>query len=356
METSFTGAIKSWNPEKGWGFIECPQTHQMYGKDIFLLRSALEPGCTPNRGEMVSFGVGSGTRGPEAVNVVMMGPGFTPYVAPKVQTVAPVVYVAPPAPVMNPGGQGLFVGFVKSFRPESGWGHISCDETNAIFGKDIFFMKSQVPGGIIAGTQVRFSVAQGLKGPEAANIEPLGDCLPNTGLVAAPTTVVGGSGFDEICYGTLKSFNEERGWGHIDCAKTRQMYSKDIFVLRSALLSGVVTVGEPVRFNVVMGKKGPEAACVVAIKFGVAFVGSVKSWNAEKGWGYIECPEARDMFGRDIFLHRNKIGAHNPTPGDQLQFTVDLSEKGRPEGTNVVFGAYGALQRPRIVAKRVTPY
>merc|ERR1712037_780713 len=33
----FVGCIKSYNPDKGWGFIACAMTHEIYGKDIIVL-------------------------------------------------------------------------------------------------------------------------------------------------------------------------------------------------------------------------------------------------------------------------------------------------------------------------------
>lgn len=67
-----------------------------------------------------------------------------------------------------------------------------------------------------------------------------------------------------VFQGAVKSFEEARGFGFILCNESRQVYGKDVFVLRSELHGAVVNVGDKVRFRVTMGSKGPQAAdCVV---------------------------------------------------------------------------------------------
>jgi len=60
--------VKSFNDEKGWGYIACPQTHSMYGKDMFVMRRALIGGPI-KLGDQVCFGVQMGLKGPEAIKV-----------------------------------------------------------------------------------------------------------------------------------------------------------------------------------------------------------------------------------------------------------------------------------------------
>merc|ERR1712187_738141 len=99
-------------------------------------------------------------------------------------------------------------------------------------------MKSQLPfGSIPKGTTVQFSVTQGMKGPEAVNIQPMdnyhsgpsmqkGGMWPGGGpMQSMPTGGVGLVGKpNKVYYGTIKTFNEVRGWGHITCVETQQAY------------------------------------------------------------------------------------------------------------------------------------
>eukprot|EP00439_Symbiodinium_sp_Y106_P008739 s1668_g1.t1 len=134
-----------------------------------------------------------------------------------------------------------FTGVVKSYNPAKGWGHIECEETFKLFGKDIFLLKSRTGNYTLArGSQVRFTVEQGTKGPEAGNIELI------------PTTTARYNG-------TVKSWNPQKGWGHIECAETHALYGKDIFLMRSALVGAQCNKGDLVSFDVIPGTKGPEA-------------------------------------------------------------------------------------------------
>merc|ERR1712232_804794 len=69
-------------------------------------------------------------------------------------------------------GNQVFYGSVKSYSAEKGWGHIDCANTKAIYGKDMFVLKSLLSEcpGIQAGDHVSFCVKEGEKGPEATNV------------------------------------------------------------------------------------------------------------------------------------------------------------------------------------------
>eukprot|EP00969_Alexandrium_andersonii_P172366 7619711-Alexandrium_andersonii.AAC.1 len=51
---------------------------------------------------------------------------------------------------------------------------------------------------------------------------------------------------EQVYYGTVKGFDDAKGWGHITCGATRAMYGKDMFVLRSSLRGARIRVGEEV--------------------------------------------------------------------------------------------------------------
>jgi len=226
-------------------------------------------------------------------------------------------------------------------------------------------MKSQLPwGGIDPGTPVSFSIQQGAKGPEAANIQPKGGGKGGKGFKGGG--IIGGGAFmgwggggcvgyggkgpssvvsarpqgGQLIFGTIKSFNEEKGWGHITSPQTMATYGKDMFVMRSALNGQTVQVGDKVRFRVTQGRKGPEASevSVMAADDGRVFTGVVKEWR-EKGFGFIQCDETRQLYGKDIFIHKKDLdGTWLPQQGEAVQFTVTLSSEGRPEGLVVAVG------------------
>lgn len=403
MTKAYTGSVKSFNAEKGWGHIECAETFAIYGKDIFLLRSQLGGAVSVAKGAQLAFRIVDSGRGPEATEVRLLpAPGGNGGGAGQLHQQQHQLLAGPPGGIYS---SPSYVGIIKSFNVTSGWGHIACAETQQIYGKDIFVMKSQIPGGSIEkGAAVQFCVTQGLKGPEAEHVRPL------PGLVAAPQAMhalqaglgamplaamqlplhhlplqvgfgtlplavpepaaaaawaaaaaaqqqlAGAHGAHHSAfYGTVKSFNEEKGWGHISCAQTQAVYGKDMFVMRSALNGATVKPGDSVQFGVVMGQKGPEAAGVKVIgKAGseadldteVLYNGTIKQYTEEKGWGFIECEATHQLYGKDIFIHKTELGGYIPTQGEAVQFAVQISEQGRPEATRLGLGPgrYAAMR------------
>lgn len=362
---TYVGTVKTFNILKGWGHIECDQTQELYGKDVFLLRSQLN-GVVPVKGDQVFFDVTDGQKGIEATNVQINSLAQT-------------------------SGAGVYVGAIKSWNPEKGWGHITCEQTQYLYEKDIFVMRSAVPGGhCIPGDKVSFSIQDGTKGPEATGVIILSSKhtpVPNTHWHNQGSFV-----------GTVKNFDEEKGWGHIICDATRQLYAKDMFVMRSSLNGQTLRAGEQVRFSVAMGIKGPEAREIIKgagaravppamsgllvppqqTAFGnygyipqqnwaapqASMVpqmhmgqkgaagsrqhsGVVKNWNPEKGWGFISCEETMTMYGKDIFLHKKELFGQSPLAGSPVQFSVSWGADGRPIAANVSMnGGYQPVTKP----------
>lgn len=114
---AFWGSIKSFNPTKGWGFIECGQTKQIYGQDVFLLKSDL-CGLSVKRGDAVCFNVKQSPKGVQATDVQVFGGGGG-------------------GACGAPEGQ-MCLGEVKSYNMQKGFGFITCPAYEHIFGKDVF--------------------------------------------------------------------------------------------------------------------------------------------------------------------------------------------------------------------------
>merc|ERR1712070_76047 len=80
---------------------------------------------------------------------------------------------------------GRFFGVIsRSFDMAKGWGHIECQESRAIYGRDIFLLRSklrlQYGDEVAPGNQVEFAVEMGPKGPEARDV-----CLVDYGPTLA---------------------------------------------------------------------------------------------------------------------------------------------------------------------------
>jgi len=341
---AYSGTIKSYNSSKGWGFIECAATERVYGKDVFVMRSAL-PGGSAEAGDPVSFTVTQGKVGPEAtdVKVISSRPSSAEYAS----------VVPPPSRSKDYNTSNSYVGVVKSYVEAKGWGFITSDATEQLFGKDIFFMKGAIESGAInKGDKVRFNVVAGLKGPEATDVRQVGSIgavhqvsqvreVSHTPVVQNVVPV----GW-QTYYGVVKSFREDKGWGHIACDATHAMFMKDIFVMRSALRGQGVQPGDQVAFKLMSGIKGPEASDVRVLipgsfstdgTDGNLLTGAIKTYNPDKGWGFITSDELLANFGKDIFLHKREVADHIPSPGEEVQFMAIINKDGRPEATGVTF-------------------
>ncbi len=73
------------------------------------------------------------------------------------------------------------------------------------------------------------------------------------------------------------------------------------------------------------------------------FEGRLKSWNDERGFGFIE---PRDG-GQDIFVHASALPTRfgRPQPGQSLSFQVELNRDGKKRATNVGVGVGDDEQR-----------
>merc|ERR1712054_138047 len=63
------------------------------------------------------------------------------------------------------------------------------------------------------------------------------------------------------------------------------------------------------------------------------FQGRIKSFNSEKGYGFIESAEAYQIHGRDVFLHKAHIGSF--AVGTFISFTVDTNKEGMPQARDL---------------------
>jgi len=132
----YCGTVKSFNPSKSFGFIECAETYRYWNRDVFLHSSHMPQGVQV--GTQVIFEVTCSNAQPQARNV-------------------------------RPGYQGN----VKSYSPEKGFGFIDCEDTRREFGQDVYvseqeFQKSEC--NVL--DEVLFQISLNKKGqPQAQNIQ-----------------------------------------------------------------------------------------------------------------------------------------------------------------------------------------
>jgi cold shock CspA family protein len=64
------------------------------------------------------------------------------------------------------------------------------------------------------------------------------------------------------------------------------------------------------------------------------FQGRIKSFNVQKGFGFIECPEAHQIYGRDVFLHKAQIGDFEI--GRLVTFAVEMNKNNMPQARDLI--------------------
>merc|ERR1711904_543302 len=126
--------------------ITCPEIQDLYGKDVFVAAKAV-PGGFLEVGQELSFSlkIEEGSR-PVAIEVSLAGPEAGP-------------------------ADGLFYGTVKMFNAAKGLGMIECNETHALYGKDVFVAAKAAPDGFFeVGQQLSFTVKEENQGPVANDV------------------------------------------------------------------------------------------------------------------------------------------------------------------------------------------
>jgi len=374
LET-FEGTLKSYSDKNGFGFIDCQTTKQKYGCDVFVHKNE---GESVNVGSRVTFQVLLNKKGqPQAKRVeVVAQPGL-------LQT----------GDVSSAGSDvllGPFLGRVKSNNPVNGYGFIACEKTQALFHGDVYL--NGVEGyGLQPGQEVYFQVRSNPQGkPQAVGVTVVSSRKRSYDSMSAgpqhvampPTVPIQGevdwlssswqgeglqSGqwqtglwqHDGLFSGIVKSFKQDQGYGFISCDETWQLYHSDIFLHQNEAIG--LEVGSQVSFRVHLNGRGQPQANSVSAVGGVAkrakteadsrstpdpvhslpmfphgpFIGMVKSYNAETGYGFIECAATKELFLQDVFLHKRQV-AQGLDVGSNVSFQVRLNKNGQPQADNVV--------------------
>mmetsp|Transcript_30864 Transcript_30864/g.78139 ORF Transcript_30864/g.78139 Transcript_30864/m.78139 type:complete len:500 (+) Transcript_30864:150-1649(+) len=64
------------------------------------------------------------------------------------------------------------------------------------------------------------------------------------------------------------------------------------------------------------------------------FTGLLKSFSPKDGYGFIACPVLFDAFGRDVYVHQDKV-PHGACAGCTVEFTLRISTRGQPQAHQV---------------------
>lgn len=393
---TYEGTLKSFSDKNGFGFIECAATKMKYGCDVFVHKNEGEKVMV---GSAITFNVHLNKKGqPQANNVAPHGGGM---VAGGMHGAA--IPVAQQSFDGSSALAGPFLGTVKSNNPANGYGFITCAETQALYNADVYLNRTE-GDGLQAGQQVYFQVQSTKDGkPQAVGVtvfqtkkrsydtmnsgqggpgqmfptagmkrpgswetpswqdkgmgKGMGKCM-GKGMQSGPWQT-GWQNSNGMYQGFVKSFNQEHGYGFIQCNETFVLYHSDIFLHQNEAAG--LEVGSQVSFQVHFNSKGqPQANSVSALGGAIKrakkeadsgsaptplhalplfpdgpFTGMVKSYNASTGYGFIDCAATKELFSADVFLHKTQVSAGIDV-GSSVCFQVRLNNNGQPQADNVV--------------------
>lgn len=155
--------------------------------------------------------------------------------------------------------------------------------------------------------------------------------------------------------GKVKAFNSERGFGFIQCVEILKRFGCDAF-LTTAVEGGLI-IGSTVSFTLQVNRQGkPQARDVVLVDAGngpqtvsgkpvsdfaqfveKVYTGRVKSFNLGRGFGFLVCQELMHTFGgRDIYVSKMYAPQGQLTPGQEVQFRLQVDRYGQPQARDVV--------------------
>lgn len=365
-EVTHTGVVKSFGPNKGFGFIksnevptdvyfqirDLPPSYQHVDASVFKLE-----GCT------VTFSLIHSADGKPQAKCV--------------QPIAASEHEATPN----------FVGEIKSFSESKGFGFISSESQDM----DVYFQKKDIPAQLqreaIAGAQVAFSTLKlpdgkvqarklhfiamhstllpkiikatkapgGLSSLLSAIVGP-GACLNDANLGVYARTVQDFEqsplfnaviGPTEGCSlaGTVKKFDYTRKHGFIACPDVKD----DIFF--KCADDFPPQPGTAVSFNVKWAKDGKPFATDVKppLEEGAIAAGIIKSYSVRSGYGFIKA----DTNTQDVYFQRASLPVELQAcnvVGAQVQFTVGPTVQGKPQARDVVI-----MQMQGVVNSAVAP-
>lgn len=133
--------------------------------------------------------------------------------------------------------------------------------------------------------------------------------------------------------------NVEQGHVYVRCPDSE--LHKDVFVSRSVVDPGVLNVGDTVAFALHLSQTGmPHASPPLwrlqgFVKRGTEpelgeFTGTLRMLD-HGGSAWVECPEAHEAYGQDVFVHKNVVGQCSLTVGDTIAFNLHVSSNGQPQ-------------------------
>lgn len=238
------------------------------------------------------------------------------------------------------------VGTVKRVQAEKGFGFISCPD----IPQDVYFKLDGLEAD--EGASVSFTLTYVQGRPQARNVD---------------AAYVGG----EVVEGIVKSYSDRNKYGFIKDGSERDIYfsyqelPEDMAAMDQSSMPGThvqLTIklnkqGKPTGTSIVFvaegepieppqGAKRPAPAIqdrsappakkqrVAVDDAPVAATGNIKSYNAQKGWGFI----TSDAAEKDVWFKKDALPEEirdTPLSGEEVAFHLTYSKDGKPQAADI---------------------
>jgi len=327
----FYGTIKSYNADKGFGFIACPQVFSIFNRDIFVHRREFERADAPVGGA-VSFFVELNTEGhPQARNTQIL--------------------------------------------PEALGKQLGLDGSGAS-DPNLPAAMQKLAGGPGDATNVGWQLASTLRmgGPSADGVRehlltifPIGmggdEALKS---FVRQQDVLGEKEIAQYLAVQAKSMGDHEGVSGEDMDARQEDYGRFAAALRlqyAAAAAQCADVGGETPSSVIsnnieshfdeMGRAKKAVGAFTGHDPSRRFHGQIAKWLDEEGYGFVRCPESQKIYGKDIFLHKAQIGSEADLykqrtqmglmMGNKVTFGVEV-QRGMPRAKDVILVALAELE------------
>ncbi|CAD7967570.1 unnamed protein product [Amoebophrya sp. A25] len=335
-EAKMFGQIRTFNQEKGYGFVQSEHAANKFGQaDVFLHYTQA---INFRVGDFVYFDCVMTEQGkPQARGLIKAADvdqqqqqqayqpaPATPQVSYQAGPAQQVVYAAAPAPPQQ-------LVYAAAASPQALY-------QPAVYQTAPTVLLQPGPYG-----QVRMAKggkpmkgAPGMKGGAAAHM-------------GAHMGGQAGAGLNLLkeYQGVLSKYFADKGFGFIENEEVKSFYAKDTWISKQEVDAHGLNIGDQVTFKLRIEKNMPQADVIG--KTGAMreegesklemigpgpHLGIIKSYNEQKGFGFIQCPEIEAHFGCDVFMHRREMNETHMV-GKEVQFTIQLNQKGKPQASEI---------------------
>lgn len=218
-----------------------------------------------------------------------------------------------------------FVGTLKSFSSKAGYGFLTCPQSFAHWGVDVFVHKNQVPVPWFLGQPVEFSVVANQRGqPQATDcnwLPRLPQERPRVFPKAPGYPGAGGSIFNPNAPSGPVNGNLKQAGDFVAGAPAHAAAEPPIAEIPA----------EPA-----------DPADIPSIRHGQAgpfYLGTMKSYSSAQGYGFFACEDLFKIHQRDIYFDRSQLprAPDRYVLGQTVEFAMSVNGKQQPQARHPIW-------------------